>query len=373
MQVLRFALALLLGAVPLRGNEDAEVALTFAKLQELQVTLSKSPERQKIHVISDSTNPNMFVDDHLKPFKTNLDGDYAKFVDNRPILATGMMLRQGSFGNHIGNYFELISCAKLARVHYVGFPDAETKAEPFFDSVPTAILHPSPVANYTEAVASVQKHCWPSHNFPWQNSVSDWMHNLDAIGRIMENVIQSYVMHTYTLEAQRHVISLDSFDLFDTKTSSRAKANVTTSLIPDAAILFRCNDILDHAQWMSPYGILSFTTYPMIIPTTARTIYIVGEPKGYGRNSAMCNDILVALVDYLEGFYPSALIGVRRGHAFDSMSMLRGAAVTVCPPSTFCLWPAIAAAKDEYTKTFKYGGLPAQFAFLSALQLPSSQ
>ena len=340
--------------------------LTFSELQALQVTLSNSPKRQDPKVVSNIYNPNMFVDVHLKPFLSGSE-EYRAFVQGQPILATGMMLRQSSMGNHLGNYFELISCAKLAGLHYIAFPDDDTKKEPFFDAVPTAILHPNPAANYSQGLDNAKKHCWPSHSFPWQNSYGDWMHAIDSISDIMSNVISSYLLHTYTTDLTKRVIRLDTFDLVDRKTARRMRSSgsgsnttsLTTPLVPDASILVRCADILDHAAWMSPYGLLNFNTYPMVIPSTSRTIYVVTEPKGYGSQGAVCNEILAALVEYLEKIYPQATIALRRGHPFDSLAILRYSATSVCAPSTFCLWPAIASAKDnvkadKYTTNFKY-------------------
>lgn len=345
-------------------------ALTFAELQALQASLAKSPQRMNPNVISAIYNSNMFVDDHLKPFLGGGE-DYRAFVQGQPILATGMFLRQGGMGNHLGNYFELMGCAKLAGLHYIAFPDDETKKEPFFDAVPTAILHPNPAANYSEGIDNAKKHCWPSHAFPWQNSYGDWMHAIDSISDIMSNTISSYLLHTYTTDPAKRVIPLDSFDIVDHKTALRMRSSgsgisginttsPTTPLVPDASILVRCTDILDHAAWMSPYGLLNFNTYPMVIPSTSQTIYVVTEPKGYGMLGTVCNEILAALVEYLEKIYPQATIAMRRGHPFDSLAMLSYSPVTVCAPSTFCLWPAIASAKenakeDKYQKkSFKY-------------------
>ena len=113
-------------------------------------------------------------------------------------------------------------------------------------------------------------------------------------------------------------------------------------------ILLRCTDVLHHTKEGSEYGFINFNVYPMIIPRLVKTIYILGEPLTYGTHGRVCDKIASSLVQFLGSFYPDALIVVRRGHHYDGMLMLMKASVTICPTSSFCLWPAISNNHNAY-------------------------
>jgi hypothetical protein len=90
--------------------------------------------------------------------------------------------------------------------------------------------------------------------------------------------VNTHVQQTYhTLTAASATIQKDSFEVV-----GMSNRTGVVPLIPDACILFRCADILHHQKSFSPYGILSYNIYPMIIPLSVKTIYILTEPLNYG-------------------------------------------------------------------------------------------
>jgi len=113
-------------------------------------------------------------------------------------------------------------------------------------------------------------------------------------------------------------------------------------LIPDVVISIRCNDILSHGRG-SPYGFLNFNVYTMIIPYQVKTIYVLTEPSTYNsnHNKERCEDIVLALLLFLDMHYPDAVISLIRGHQFHAMVMIKEAKLVICTATTFCLWPGL--------------------------------
>jgi hypothetical protein len=93
---------------------------------------------------------------------------------------------------------------------------------------------------------------------------------------------------------------------------------------------------------------LPYYAYARRIPKDARTVYISSDhPKrAFGTSpefSDKCGRLLRALVDYLKPSFPQTTILVKRGDdLFLTLARLAFSRVTVCAPSSFCLWPALA-------------------------------
>lgn len=100
------------------------------------------------------------------------------------------------YGNFIGNYFDDISCARLAGLHYVGvlhrFDKEEDKSD-FWTALPSILPHSNPAASYKEAADVVRnkckctRYCW-SHDDPM-------MSNMPFIGSLMRQSVYAHLRH----------------------------------------------------------------------------------------------------------------------------------------------------------------------------------
>jgi len=115
--------------------------------------------------------------------------------------------------------------------------------------------------------------------------------------------------------------------------------------VPDAVIVFRCADIL--LLNSTDHGFVRWPEYRRLVPADARDIYVLGEPLHAGPWAAPCLNLTRALVDSLSQSFPNATVLVRRGFVFDSLAMIAFSKTVVCPPTLFCLWPALANAHGQ--------------------------
>lgn len=125
--------------------------------------------------------------------------------------------------------------------------------------------------------------------------------------------------------------------------------------IDDVSIHLRCGDIgrQDHAL----YGLVPFRSYESLIPQGATSIGIVTAPfaqdrEGWGPGDPELNEAVVtATRNYLRKAFPKATVTIRNSHD-DTLDVvytrLIQANTTICGPSTFCVFPAIASVKQSY-------------------------
>jgi hypothetical protein len=119
----------------------------------------------------------------------------------------------------------------------------------------------------------------------------------------------------------------------------------------DAVIHVRCGDILKYRHH-TEYGFSPYWVYADSIPRNVRSIGILSSPteaascrKKDCPFTKTCETLLVDLKAYLTSQYPNTPVHLRHNEpntpvsAFARMVMAR---VTICNPSTFCLFPTIA-------------------------------
>lgn len=66
------------------------------------------------------------------------------------------------YGNFIGNYFDDISCAKVAGLHFIGVQrifDNDKEKKGFWEALPTILPHPNPAASFQDAAIVVRDKC----------------------------------------------------------------------------------------------------------------------------------------------------------------------------------------------------------------------
>jgi hypothetical protein len=117
--------------------------------------------------------------------------------------------------------------------------------------------------------------------------------------------------------------------------------------IPDVAVQYRCGD-----NTQVGYGLLAWTALLKNIPQNTTSIYLMTENPHRQTASAVfekCNNIIKQLAGYLYLHFSSASVVVLRGGSvIDDMTRLAMAPYTICSPSTFCFWPAVASKTASY-------------------------
>lgn len=136
--------------------------------------------------------------------------------------------------------------------------------------------------------------------------------------------------------------------------------------LDDVSIHLRCGDIArqDHVL----YGMVPFRVYKSFIPKNVTSIGIVTAPfkqdrEGWGPGDAELNGaVATAARDYLRDAFPNAIVTIRNSDE-DTLDVVYARLimtnVTVCGPSTFCVFPAIASLGQAYIlQSPLFGGVP---------------
>ena len=127
--------------------------------------------------------------------------------------------------------------------------------------------------------------------------------------------------------------------------------------VEDAVLHFRCGDILKYAHH-TEYGYPRYSFYRCIF-RNPKSIAIVtapwrGEGEGLYREkdaefNDVCRAIVMDMVEYFQSAFPDAIVRIRNNESLPKrFGRLIHAKQSVCSPSTFCLYPAIAATGESY-------------------------
>jgi hypothetical protein len=268
-------------------------------------------------------------------------GDWKGVSGELEILVSSPCMGSDSIGNNLGVYFESISCANRAGLHYVAVakvwePKRKDKPTTFFNALPTVVEHPSPVAQH-QTQLKLQEHC-KCPGSCHERKVSAWVKSLDTIKPLFVTALEAHLKSPDS--------NIPSSTLVTTADKSTAQIGSSLPLIPDAAIHYRCGD-----NWVGHYGFLPFKAFDRI-PQESKTIYILAERRSRKTDTklaAKCDAILFSLFNYMTAHYPNAEVLLRRGDdLYLDMARLTFANTTVCSVSTFCLWPAVANRGKAY-------------------------
>ena len=291
------------------------------------------------------------------PFQPLVLNDLNKTFPNEGVFVGSGELQGGQMGNWLSKYFEVMACSDITRIHFLYRPviKGDEQAVKFFSAFPQVRQHPNPiVTNYYLLGYEWRKACPAAHPYPhkWAGA---WNQRPALIAEVVHTAIKAVYPNVATVTVPSSSFSNVVY----------AKGTVDDlPLVPSAAILFRCVDIL-HLGAGNLYGFINFNVYAQLIPRDASTIYILTEPLNYldrsDHNQRHCKDIGEFLVTFLHNHFPSATVALRRGYPIDSVAVMANTPTLISPPSTFSLYPSIANPNNVY---FMPGGLYRHKPFL---------
>ncbi len=310
------------------------------------VCLSKSVATTKTTVatlIAIRDDPSVALTSVYQPLVLN---DINKASKSEGLFIETGELRTAQMGNMLSTYFEALACSDITGIHFVHRRPpikGDEQAIKFFSAFPTVRVHPDPSAtNFFFLGNTWRKTCpaiWP-HPHTWAGAwnqrpalIADVIHT--AIKAVFEDVKAA----TIPVESFAHIVP------------SKAGGS-PLPLVPSAAIMFRCVDILHYVEGQ-PYGFLNFNVYTQLIPQNVSTIYVLSEPLTYmdhaSSNQKNCKEIGDFLVNFLHTQFPSSTVALRRGFPIDSVAIMANTPMLISAPSTFALFPGIANPNKVYT------------------------
>lgn len=317
----------------------------YKKYQDIQKNIQENYE--SVLDIADMKN-DWWHPSYEKFYRANLDGKFQEYIGDEPIYVFEIVVDASlhQFGNRIGFFFEALSFCKKYHLHFIAFfphnisapinDPLEKKIMDALYSLPTLILHESPVTDYQQELQTLKQ-------LPFINGYSYLIpegYIWENIGEVM-NILQKFSESIGNI-LNTNRLPIDSFDaVID---SANLNEDSKLPLIPDAVIILRCNDLFNIGA--SGYGLYSFNLFTMIIPAEVQSIYINTEDSKYSYTTPVqpeiCKIISDELMKFLSQKFPSATVAVRRGYALESYYQLSISNIAICHPSTFCIWPAFA-------------------------------
>eukprot|EP01038_Epipyxis_sp_PR26KG_P012043 gene12043-16116_t len=326
---------------------------------------------QKTFAIESNDNHGNYGNENYRHFvNAILDDNYKTALGHEPIFMYHLIVTAKSLGNHLGEYFEAMTCANLCGLHFIPYYPSNQHEESngFLESLYTIQIHPDPSKSREEYINKIHQLCNPAGMFPWETTNSKVPSNTLQISSVLNNAISNYIAkswdHYDTSKFDLSAFAEHRFPIFSSYPNSNNDNSGNNNsnhqpIIPDVTILFRCSDIIHHGRNInSPYGFLNFNVYRMIIPHDVKSIYVISEALGYNSGGDQdvnyCRIIGGYLLDFLSESFPSSFIGFRRGHPFQNLFLLSKSNIAICPPSTYCIWPAIARSNGAlyYQKSY---------------------
>lgn len=282
--------------------------------------------------------------------KSFLKNELSDLIGDRPVYVFSfdyLMRSTTGIGNRLSDYLTAMACSRTVGLHFVGIPiqtnhsqwmDTHVADQPFYKALPSIVVHPNPTTRM-KAFKAMEKECI-FNEFPHEDPREPWEKMLPYLREIVYNAVNDQ------MNSHKHQsLDISTFDLVknnDIKAKISYGHGHSLPLIPDTAILFRCNDVI---RGMRGYGFIDWNVYKRLIPQNTTLIYILTEPKGYNAHtedtSTQCSIIIDSLVEYLSDIFNKTTIAVRRGHPFDSLIILTMSNLVICAASTFCFWPAV--------------------------------
>ena len=125
--------------------------------------------------------------------------------------------------------------------------------------------------------------------------------------------------------------------------------------LDDVTIHLRVGDI--GRQYHILYGLVPFKVYKRIVPENSKSIGIVTAPfkqnrEGWGPGDPELNEaVATAARSYLQNSFPNSTVSIRNSGK-ESLDLVYTRLImtnmTICGPSTFCVYPAIASLGQAY-------------------------
>lgn len=266
-----------------------------------------------------------------------IENKWARFSYGYNLLVHSTCLGSDSFGNYLGMYFEVISCARFSGMHYMAVakiwePGNNHKSSPFIDKLPSIIENPLPFSDGNSIKSNIKRVCSCTRScHEYEKSL--WIKNLIQIKSILSGTLAYHLSQVSSTDLKTRIGTTDT---------TRISIGEILPFIPDVAIHYRCGD-----NFVGYYGFLLFSAFLKLIPTETKTIYIMAERRSRKTSdktslAKKCDGILNGLFNYLSYHRPQAKILLRRGDdLYFDFARLAYAKILICSVSTFCLWPAI--------------------------------
>ena len=281
-----------------------------------------------------------------------------KHVGDSAILLYPMCVRTFQLGNTLGYYFNDLSCAAAAGLHFVGAnpvfniqqPEAlevnRAHVEAFLRALPTIRVHPAPKTAVESRLVIKQKcNCL---QYCWENKDAAWSKHIDVVKWALHQAIEGYLSHFSA--SQRVTLINNKTDLCNRCDAPSNPSSFATELatkpplVPEVAVQYRCGDNVGFGK--TRYGLLPFRAISSRIPNSAKEIYVLADAASRSPHSVYsgrCGQILEALYKHLITRFPFSLVVIKRGgDIFLDVARMARAKILICSASTFCLWPALA-------------------------------
>jgi hypothetical protein len=272
-----------------------------------------------------------------------------------PILVYPFCNDGSSIGNHLGTYFNEVSCAMITGAHFIATGSGRLanadlehlQHHKFMDSFPKIVVNPNPAESDTHAKKSMAANC-SCRAYCWATPDSPWSKNYEWIGQQFRRAIDEYLTTINVTDGTQLVNGTDLIARRDhglNESTQDAGTHQFLPLIPDVAIHYRCGDNIQTQNGNKfGYGILPFSAYSSLIKdkSSVNYMYVLTEST-HRSGSTQCVTIIQALFDYLKEQFPATTVVVKRGDdIFVDLARLSQANITICSASTFCFLPAIA-------------------------------
>ena len=327
-------------------SKFGSVALDLAALYKIQQTINNS----SVH--------HGHAGDQLTPASSIfLRGFWKPIIGDLPILVLPHAFDTNRLGNFLGNVFDSLSCAKIAGLHYIGirvnYVGHQNSPESFFDALPLIYLNPNP-SPPEKAIELVKKHC-PCDRYCW------WVTDL-WLPMIRSVVRKGLYLHLSMRDEYGATPEFKRLHIQEHDIISKVAKGQALPFYPDVAIHYRFSDNV-----FGGMGLLSIGTLIDRIPSHAKYIYVFTDSPQRLPNTPFartCTDVLQGIFDDLQRAFPNAIIVLKRGgNEVTIWAQFAFANITICSPSTYCLWPAIAREGVTYMAATAYVGSVRQSQF----------
>jgi len=273
-----------------------------------------------------------------------LSGTYSQESGDKVIMVQSSCLADDSFGNKLGHYFEVLSCATRSGAHYASVakvwnPRTQDAAPPFMQGLPHLLANHGANSDNKEAILKYIRENCKCPGGCHEKSTALWTKNAPLIRALMMRGVESHLKHYFPGQ--------DPENILVPHPNSLDKSNKEIPLIPTVAVHYRCGD-----NFVGEYGFLPFSIVSNRISIQNKEpkyIYILAESRnrktgGPKRHLAeKCDVVLTALQSHLRNYFPKSTVVLHRGSdMYTDLVRLALAPVVICSVSTFCLWPAIA-------------------------------
>jgi hypothetical protein len=280
-------------------------------------------------------------------------------------LVTTPCMTPHVIGNRIAMYFEFFLCARNLGLNFISVHKTDgtvSESHPFFQALPDVATNALRAGPYP-STEEVRRAC-PCDAFCHDKKHALIFDNMNVPIDMFRRAIDAYwTDRTRNYGWFLHQTMVDGSDgasihmnNLTTTVSKQDVAAMNLPAIPDVVIQYRIANVL----FAYDYGFISYWAVADRIPSDARTIYIVSDsPLRHeeGNDSqdvnrkkkAFWQPVLEGLLAYLRSHFSKATILLLRGQeSMDDLARLSLAKVTICSPSTYCFWPAIASRTQAF-------------------------